>query len=688
MFHVGRGDSPERAHDDAAHQTSALQPRFQSDADTLMAGGPIQVDSTEFLQSQTGAEASLDGAERAWQEGTAVADVEKANAPAPMPLVDDERLPGPAAPVAFVQPGDLTEPAKGEQGEAEGSSPEPDEALGEEVKKVNRTDSLRDLQPAKENLKAAVVSAILVFEPSLEQLAVRLRALVEENQEVKHVETLLQRWGQDQTTCTVQPGKACLAIVSRDLRPLDGPNPSALDISVKNCNYPLTAMLLRYVPLDLDAALVDVLNGHNPLTGQSLLYAAVRYSNRYTASVVDELLNRRVDINGPGRAPPEVEMMIVSCVRRAELPLLVQVLGHRADVNAKSADGKTLLQIAVERGNEEILAALLRSPGCEVNATNACGRTALVSALRTGRPPFPLVQQLLNARCDASKPDVAGVQPLFHTASIPEAGIHATLLASRANADAVASPSTDDRTRLLHVAAHAKNETLLTCLLEASAEPNARESFGRTVLHLAVSQKLSNATISAILDAHADPNLTAGQGAGGESPLRLAILAQSPAVDLLLKARADPNGRNLAGCTALQAAFCANSGSPDRSDSLKMCELLMSWRADPLSQRRTLLTSRESSYMSSLSRTVPTIPPLASMTVSLPISAQVTSVMQHPKYLPETWTQARFRRRRVKPGAAEQIEDFDPLFPLTLPPLDRRFNRTLDPRQKLPWRTT
>ena len=552
-------------------------------------------------------------------------------------------------------------------------------------KDAARTDSERlrpsQVHPSREVVQAAILSAVLEFQPSLEQLAVRLQALVEDrlpsDSQANRVETLLRRWGHDQEHNPSKPSKACLAILLRDLRYSDGPSPSALDISVKDCNYPVTSVLLRHVPVDLDGHLINVLNGHNPFTGQSLLYAAVRYSNRYTAGVVDELLQRRVDINGAGKAPPQSEMMIVSCVQRADLPLIERVLSYRADINAKSADGKPLLQMAVERGCAEILSALLSNPGCEVNATNACGRTALVSALRTARPPFTLAQQLLAAHCDASKPDVSGVQPLLHTASIPEPGIHALLLEFRADPDAVASPGTDAQARLLHVAAQAKNETLLKCLLDAGAEPNAPESFGRSVLHLAVSLNLSREAIAAILSAQGDPNLLAGQGSGGETPLRLAILAESPALDLLLAARANPNGRNLAGCTALQAAFCAGSGG---ADSLKMCELLMAWRADPQSQRRTLLTSQESSYMSSLSRTMPTMPPVIAMQT---VSSQITAVT-HPKYFADTWSKARFRPRRTarhEPG--EEIEDFDPLFPLRLPPVDRKdFNRTFPPRRE------
>ena len=537
--------------------------------------------------------------------------------------------------------------------------------------------------PSSFAVREAVVSAVLAFRPTLEQLAVRLQGLVDReasDTQAERVESLLNRWGLElsEGAGTPPPTRACLAILSRDLPKKDGSSPSALDMSVQSRNYPVTNVLLRYVPQHLSAHLIEILNGQNPFTGQSLLYAAVRYSNRYTLAVVDALLQRRADINGPGawvEGAAAMEPMVAACVRRADLPLVERVLWHQADVNAKS-DGKPILQIAVERGSEEILSTLLRSR-CDVNATNRIGRTALVAALRTGRPPFLLAQQLLAARCDASLSDSAGVQPLFHTASIPEPGIHTLLLAHRADPNAIASPATDRHARLLHVAAQANNETMLKSLLEASAEANAPEGLGRTVLHLAVSQNLSNETMAAILHAWGDPNIMTGQGSGGETPLRLAVLAQSPAkVELLLEARASANGCNFAGCTALQAAFCSG-------DSQRISDFLLASGADPQFKRRTLLTSQEFSHISSLdlSHTVPTVPPVTIQ----PFRPEVT-MGTHPKYLAETWSKARFRRRVVRP--AEQIEDFDPLCPLTLPPLERKFNRTLAPRQeKLPWRT-
>lgn len=72
-----------------------------------------------------------------------------------------------------------------------------------------------------------MAQAVLRFQPSLEQLALRLRNLVGEaawDGQAQRVEHLLQRWGVG----------GAVAILGRGS---DGQSQSALDLSVKACNY-------------------------------------------------------------------------------------------------------------------------------------------------------------------------------------------------------------------------------------------------------------------------------------------------------------------------------------------------------------------------------------------------------------------------------------------------------------------
>lgn len=326
-----------------------------------------------------------------------------------------------------------------------------------------------------------MVTAVLRFKPSLEQLALRLRDLVSQaawEGQAQRVENLLTRWG--------GPDQA-LAIAARGS---DFGGQSSLDLSVKACNYHVTHVLLKHLPSATDE-LASILNGHNPVTGHSLLYAAARYSNRHTAFVVQELIRRRADINGPGSSPSTTsERALVHCVRRADIALIQTLLDHRACVNVVADDGKTLLQTAVGRGDASILGCLLTNR-CDVNMLDRFQRSALVSALLQDRHPFVLVQMLLDASCSACSVDVDGMQPLAHAVGLQDPKIYQSLLLGRADPNAVAVPVTDKQTYMLHFAAKARDEVMLACLLEAEADPNIKAKNDRTVLHLAVGLQLS-----------------------------------------------------------------------------------------------------------------------------------------------------------------------------------------------------
>lgn len=331
-------------------------------------------------------------------------------------------------------------------------------------------------------LQDPVVSAVLRFKPSLEQLALRLRDLVSQaacEGQAQRVENLLTRWG--------GPDQA-FAIAGRSS---DFGGQSSLDLSVKACNYHVTHVLLKHLPTASTDELVSILNGHNPVTGHSLLYAAVRYSNRHTAFVVQELIRRRADVNGPGSTPSTTsERALVHCVRRADIALIQTLLDHSAFVNVVADDGKTLLQTAVGRGDASILGCLL-SNRCNVNMLDRFQRSALVSALRQDRHPFVLVQMLLDASCSACSVDVDGMQPLAHAVGLQDPHIYRSLLLGRADPNAVAVPVTDKQTYMLHFAAKARDEVMVACLLEAEADPNLKAKNDRTVLHLAVGLQLS-----------------------------------------------------------------------------------------------------------------------------------------------------------------------------------------------------
>eukprot|EP00931_Biecheleriopsis_adriatica_P036593 TRINITY_DN2106_c0_g1_i7.p1 TRINITY_DN2106_c0_g1~~TRINITY_DN2106_c0_g1_i7.p1 ORF type:complete len:1760 (-),score=463.03 TRINITY_DN2106_c0_g1_i7:5-4948(-) len=506
----------------------------------------------------------------------------------------------------------------------------------QELKAITVTDdnasrvlgSLQDLSGSSQGplgsnddvVEGTVLDALSLFQPTPRQLALRVRELVAAmmplDEQAKCVGNLLSRWGQSGDPCSSDS----LAAASRDPSSLRGQ--SSLDISIKMGNHQTTLTLLSHVPcfphecegpkaLTAAQEMARLLNGHNPVTGHTLLYAAVLYPSKHTVVLVDKLLQRKVDINIPGSSldTRQAETALVNCARRADSHLVLHMLEKQAEVNTKAEDGKSLLQVAVGRPDESILATILQVPGLEANCVDKEGRTALVTALRGGQGCLGAIRRLLAARCDASKKDKGGIEPLVHAAtSLRDPELCQAFLACRKaplpegskSGDSIAFPGGSP----LHLAARARNEEMLCALLAARAKPDIREEEGRTPLHLAAGLGLKR-SVADLLKARADACAAA---ATGETPLRIAVLCSTPPppperqskpprprptpssteasasivtaavtttdtkiVELLLGARADPNKANFAGCRPLHAACMAGN--------LSLAKLLVSRRA-------------------------------------------------------------------------------------------------------------
>ena len=88
--------------------------------------------------------------------------------------------------------------------------------------------------------------------------------------------------------------------------------------------------------------------------------------------------------------------------------LISALLAKGADVNARSAEGKTALLLAAEKGRDETVRTLLES-GAEVDAADAAGQTALERAAREGHRD--VVADLRRAGADVSRTDPTVLLP-------------------------------------------------------------------------------------------------------------------------------------------------------------------------------------------------------------------------------------------------------------------------------------
>ena len=196
------------------------------------------------------------------------------------------------------------------------------------------------------------------------------------------------------------------------------------------------------------------------------------------------------------------------------------------------------------------------------------GWTVLHSAVTYGAPP-EMVAALLYAGARLI-PEVRSVvpEPLRMAASKAEDPEVVRVLLAAMEAD----PPERMRKRLndaLQGAVYSnENPAVAATLIDAGADPNARDGFGDTALHKAALTNAEPDIVKVLLAAGAD---IAARDENGDTPLHAAFARTrrleredpglTKAVRTLLEAGADPNARDRRGRTALQVA--ARRGGPE-----------------------------------------------------------------------------------------------------------------------------
>ncbi|XP_037086696.1 ankyrin repeat domain-containing protein 50-like [Pollicipes pollicipes] len=222
----------------------------------------------------------------------------------------------------------------------------------------------------------------------------------------------------------------------------------------------------------------------------------------------------------------------------------------------------------LELGDSSLVTLLLRRRRVSCECVDDAGQSPLTVAARHGHAD--VVSTLLEAGCDADRPDADGWTPLRSAAWAGHTPTVQLLLTAGAAVDSVDA----ERRTALRAAAWAGHDDIVSALLAAGAAVNGDDREGRTAL-IAAAYMGHVEIVQRLLDGGADINHADADGRTALSVAALCVPACEGAgrvVALLLERGADVNHQDKEGMTPLLVA--AFEGHRD------VCELLLEADAD------------------------------------------------------------------------------------------------------------
>jgi len=270
------------------------------------------------------------------------------------------------------------------------------------------------------------------------------------------------------------------------------------------------------------------------------------------------------------------DLRLPEAEKKADKAQVRALLGQRADVNARLADGATALHWAAYWDDLESAQSLVDA-GADVNATNRFGVTPLSLACTNGNAA--MVGLLLKAKADVNLALPGGESPLMTAARTGKVDALKVLLVN--GADVKAKDAGHGQTALMWAAAEG-NVAAVEMLIEFGADMHAVSSGGFTPLLFAVREGQMG-VVKSLLKAGASVEETLQKPAkqAGTSAMSLAVAnAHFELAAFLLDAGADPNAAGQ-GWTALhtvtwirQPGYASNDPAPTGSGNMSSIDFV------------------------------------------------------------------------------------------------------------------
>lgn len=273
---------------------------------------------------------------------------------------------------------------------------------------------------------------------------------------------------------------------------------------------------------------------------------------KFDAEIIDELIKYGADVDDSkvdiiGKYP--LGSPLLAAIKRENMPVVVKLLEHGADVNICDDNGNTPLHVAIDKNRIDIVKKLLEVSGVDVEMRNDAGDTPLYKAIDDKN--FEAICLLLDAGANIKTPNDKGNTSL-HLAIEKNNCYLIRRILNNVNFDINIKNDAGDAP--IHRAVSCKNDFALDALINAGADVNIKDAVGDTPLHRAINfgnLEMVNMLLGCV---RTKVNL---QNATGDVPLHLA--SAEGKVDIMRSLLSDPNIdiniQNSVGNTPLHTAI-------------------------------------------------------------------------------------------------------------------------------------
>ncbi|CAH2007521.1 unnamed protein product [Acanthoscelides obtectus] len=314
---------------------------------------------------------------------------------------------------------------------------------------------------------------------------------------------------------------------------------------------------------------VNVRNGKD----FTLLHQAILKEDAKTAIF---LLDQGIDINAKGvdmSAPDRLGNCALWAALdsdKEDIASILTLVEHRANVNARDAENKTPLHIAIENRQDDIISLLLSVPEIDLSLRDKSGLSPFATALtfKNNKAAEAILVKLPTA---ADQFDAKG-QNFLHIA-IKKGDTESALFLLTVQVDVNSRVQDAMLTPPLHLAAKHGDETLVRSLLLAGARLDDRDAQKRTALHVAA-EAGNVPAVTALLENHADCDAV---DVNQDNALHIAVREGSISVvrALLTQSTIDAEAVNLKGRNPLHE-LCKYG----KENAAAICELFLECMPD------------------------------------------------------------------------------------------------------------